>query len=147
MTIPILVVLCIWKGLGYRVIIFLAGLQGIDQRYYQAARLDGARTVNRFFHITIQQLRSTIFFLSITTIIDVFKTFDEVYVMYSKEPGPLKSGLTIVYYIFDKFYHNWSFAAAAAASFVLFLIVLAITLLQFGVVKLASVIDERRTSR
>ena len=147
MTIPILVVLCIWKGLGYRVIIFLAGLQGIDQRYYQAARLDGARTLNRFFHITVPQLGPTVFFLSITTIIDVFKTFDEVYVMYGKEPGPLKSGLTIVYYIFDKFYHNWSFAAAAAASFVLFLIVLAITLLQFGVIKLASVIDERRTGR
>lgn len=147
MTLPILVVLCIWKGLGYRVIIFLAGLQGIDQRYYQAARLDGARAMNRFFHITLPQLGPTIFFLSITTVIDVFKTFDEVYVMYSKEPGPLKSGLTIVYYIFDKFYHNWAFAAAAAASFVLFLIVLAITLLQFGVVRLAALYDERRTSR
>lgn len=147
MTLPILVVLCIWKGLGYRVIIFLAGLQGIDPRYYQAARLDGARAMNRFFHITLPQLGPTVFFLSITTVIDVFKTFDEVYVMYAKEPGPLKSGLTIVYYIFDKFYHNWSFAAAAAASFVLFLIVLAITLLQFGVVRLVALYDERRTSR
>ena len=122
-------------------------LQGIDSRYYQAARLDGAKTFNRFFHITLPQLRPTIFFLSITTIIDVFKTFDEVYIMYAKEPGPLRSGLTIVYYIFDKFYSNWSFAAAAAASFVLFLIVLSITLLQFGIVKLASVYEERRTSR
>ena len=103
--------------------------------------------MDRFFHITLPQLGPTVFFLSITTVIDVFKTFDEVYVMYAKEPGPLKSGLTIVYYIFDKFYHNWSFAAAAAASFVLFLIVLAITLLQFGVVRLVALYDERRTSR
>ena len=81
MTIPILVVLSVWKGLGYRVIIFLAGLQGIDKQYYQAARIDGAGALRRFFHVTIPFLRPTIFFLSVTTIIDIFKTFDEVYVM------------------------------------------------------------------
>ena len=107
MTIPILVVLAVWKGLGYRVIILLAGLQGIDRRYYAAARVDGARGLSRFFHITIPMLKPTLVFLSITTVIDVFKTFDEVYVMYSNDPGPLKSGLTIVYYIFTKFYRPW----------------------------------------
>ena len=141
MTIPILVVLSVWKGLGYRVIIFLAGLQGIDKQYYQAARLDGARPVRRFFHITVPLLRPTIFFLSITTIIDIFKTFDEVYVMYSNQPGPLNSGLTIVYYIFNKFYRHWEFASAAAASFVLFLMILAF---QFGVVRVKRWMDERR---
>lgn len=147
MTLPILVVLSIWKGLGYRVIIFLASLQGIDQRYYQAARLDGARTVSRFLHITVPMLRPTIFFLSITTMIDIFKTFDSVYVMYANKPGPLKSGLTIVYYIFTKFYSHWEFASAAAAAFVLFFIILLITLFQFGVVKLLRDREERRTSR
>ena len=131
MTIPILVVLAVWKGLGYRVIILLAGLQGIDRRYYAAARVDGARGLSRFFHITIPMLKPTLVFLSITTVIDVFKTFDEVYVMYSNDPGPLKSGLTIVYYIFTKFYRHWEFASAAAASFVLFLMIFAITLLEF----------------
>src|SRR5699024_3616200 len=123
--------LAVWKGLGYRVIILLAGLQGIDRRYYAAARVDGARGLSRFFHITIPMLKPTLVFLSITTVIDVFKTFDEVYVMYSNDPGPLKSGLTIVYYIFTKFYRHWEFASAAAASFVLFLMIFAITLLQF----------------
>lgn len=144
MTIPILVVLSVWKGLGYRVIIFLAGLQGIDRQYYQAARLDGARSARRFLHITVPLLRPTIFFLSITTIIDIFKTFDEVYIMYSNQPGPLNSGLTIVYYIFVKFYRHWEFASAAAASFVLFLMILAITLFQFAVVRLKRRMDERR---
>lgn len=120
MTLPILVVLSIWKGLGYRVIIFLAGLQEIDQRYYSAARLDGANTVNCFFHVTVPLLRPTLFFLSITTIIDIFKILCEVYIMYSNDPGPLKSGLTIVYYIFTKFYRHWEFASAAAAAFILF---------------------------
>ena len=147
MTIPILVVLSIWKGLGYRVIIFLAGLQGIDKQYYQAARLDGAKSFRRFIHITVPLLRPTIFFLSITTIIDIFKTFDEVYVMYSNQPGPLNSGLTIVYYIFTKFYRHWEFASAAAASFVLFLIILMITLFQFGVVRLKKWMEERRENQ
>lgn len=131
MTLPILVVLAIWKGLGYRVILFLAGLQGIDPRYYAAARLDGARSFRRFLHVTLPMLKPTLVFLSITTVIDVFKTFDEVYVMYANDPGPLKSGLTIVFYIFTKFYRHWEFASAAAAAFVLFLIIFAVTLLQF----------------
>lgn len=76
-------------------------------------------------------LKPTLLFLSITTVIDVFKTFDEVYIMYANEPGPLKSGLTIVYYIFTKFYRHWEFAAASAAAFVLFLMIFAVTLLQF----------------
>lgn len=144
MTIPILVVLSVWKGLGYRVIIFLAGLQGIDKQYYQAARIDGAGALRRFFYVTIPFLRPTIFFLSVTTIIDIFKTFDEVYVMYSNQPGPLNSGLTIVYYIFTKFYRHWEFASAAAASFVLFLIILLITLFQFAAVRLKRRWEERR---
>lgn len=144
MTIPILVVLSVWKGLGYRVIIFLAGLQGIDKQYYQAARIDGAGALRRFFYVTIPFLRPTIFFLSVTTIIDIFKTFDEVYVMYSNQPGPLNSGLTIVYYIFTKFYRHWEFASAAAASFVLFLIILLITLFQFAAARLKRRWEERR---
>lgn len=135
MTIPILVMISVWKGLGYRVIVFLAGLQGIDQKFYQAARLDGAGVFSRYHHITLPLLGPTLFFLSITTAIDVFKTFDEVYVMYSNKPGPLNSGLTIVYYIFTKFYRHWEFASAAAAAFVLFLIILLITLFQFGFIR------------
>ena len=131
MPLPILIVLSVWKGLGYRVIIFLAGLQNIDQRYYQAARTDGAHSARRFFHITVPLLKPTLLFLSITTVIDIFKTFDEVYIMYGNDTGPLKSGLTIVYYIFNKFYRHWEFASAAAAAFLLFLIILGITLIQF----------------
>ena len=144
MTLPILVVLSIWKGLGYRVIIFLAGLQNIDQRYYLAARMDGAKSIKRFWHVTLPQLRPTILFLSVTTIIDVFKTFDEVYIMYVNEAGPLKSGLTIVYYIFTKFYRHWEFSSAAAAAFILFLIILCITLAQFVIVKVYRLCKEAR---
>ncbi len=130
MTLPILIALSVWKGLGYRIIILLAGLQAIDKRYHHAARIDGAHSQARFWHITLPLLKPTLIFLSITTVIGTFKTFDEVHVMYDGRPGPLKSGLTIVYYIFQKFYQEWQFSRAAAAAFILFAMILTVTLIQ-----------------
>lgn len=131
MTIPILIAISIWKGLGYKIIIFLAGLQNIDEKYYLAAKIDGASNFQRFKNITIPLLKPTLIFLFITSAIGAFKTFDEIFIMYSQKPGPLKSGLTIVYYIFIKFYRHWQFSISAAAALILFLIILVFTILQF----------------
>lgn len=131
MTIPILVVLSIWKGLGYKIIIFLASLQNIDSRYNMAGRMDGASKLQRIYYITIPILKPTILFLTTISLIESFKLFDEIYVLYGKKSGPLESGLTIVYYIFDKFYSHWEFSIASAAAFILFLIILIFTILQF----------------
>ena len=131
MTIPILIVLSVWKGLGYKIIILLAALQGVDERYVKAGRMDGAGSFRRICHIILPILRPTILFLSVTSLIVAFKIFDEVYIMYGQKPGPLQSGLTIVYYIFDKFYRHWEFTTASAAAFLLFLVILFFTLLQF----------------
>lgn len=131
MTIPILIVLSVWKGLGYKIIILLAALQGVDERYVKAGRMDGAGSFRRICHIILPILRPTILFLSVTSLIGAFKIFDEVYIMYGQKPGPLQSGLTIVYYIFDKFYRHWEFTTASVAAFLLFLVILFFTLLQF----------------
>ena len=131
MTIPILIVLSVWKGLGYKIIILLAALQGVDERYVKAGRMDGAGAFRRICYIILPILRPTILFLSVTSLIGAFKIFDEVYIMYGQKPGPLQSGLTIVYYIFDKFYRHWEFTTASAAAFLLFLVILFFTLLQF----------------
>lgn len=131
MTIPILIVLSVWKGLGYKIIILLAALQGVDERYVKAGRIDGAGSFRRICYIILPILRPTILFLSVTSLIGAFKIFDEVYIMYGQKPGPLQSGLTIVYYIFDKFYRHWEFTTASAAAFLLFLVILFFTLLQF----------------
>ena len=131
MTIPILIVLSVWKGLGHKIIILLAALQGVDERYVKAGRMDGAGSFRRICHIILPILRPTILFLSVTSLIGAFKIFDEVYIMYGQKPGPLQSGLTIVYYIFDKFYRHWEFTTASAAAFLLFLVILFFTLLQF----------------
>jgi len=135
MTIPILVVLSIWKGLGYKIIIFLASLQNIDSRYNMAGRIDGASKFQRICHITIPILKPTILFLTTISLIESFKLFDEIYVLYGKKSGSLESGLTIVYYIFDKFYSHWEFSIASAAAFILFLIILIFTILQFIITK------------
>lgn len=129
-TIPILVVLSVWKGMGYKVIILLAGLQSIDEQYYLAAKIDGASKFQRFKNITCPLLLPTLFFILITSIISGFKIFDEVFILYDQKTGPLKSGLTIVYYIFNKFYREWQFTNAAAASFILFLIIFVFTIIQ-----------------
>lgn len=134
-TIFILILLSVWKGLGYKVILFLAGLQTIDEQYYEAAKIDGANSFKLFSKITLPLLKPTLFFVFMTSIISSFKIFDEVFVIYDKQTGPLKSGLTIVYYIFNKFYNQWQFSIAAAATFILFAIILIFTMLQFQVGK------------
>jgi multiple sugar transport system permease protein len=131
MTIPILVALSIWKGLGYKIIIILASLQSVDKRYENAGRMDGASKLGRIWNITIPIIKPTMVFLSVTSIIGAFKLFDEVYILYSQKPGPLQSGLTIVYYIFDKFYRHFEFATASAAAFILFIMILVLTIIQF----------------
>ncbi|MCM3766805.1 carbohydrate ABC transporter permease [Neobacillus niacini] len=127
---PSLVILAIWKGLGYNIIIFLAGLQNINQQYYLAAKIDGAGAWERFKNITVPLLSPTTFFISIVSIINSFKVFDEVYALFGGQPGPAGSAETIVYYIYNKFYGEWDFGVASAAAYVLFLVIFIFTLIQ-----------------
>ncbi len=138
LTIPILVLFNVWKGIGYKIIIFLAGLQNIDKKYLLSAKIDGASNWSIFTNITLPLLSPTLFFVSITSVIGAFKIFDEVFVLYNTTTGPLKSGLTIVYYIFNKFYRHWQFSISAAAAFVLFIIILIFTLIQLKIGKTKS---------
>lgn len=134
-TILILSVFNVWKGMGYKIIIFLAGLQNIDKKYYLSAQIDGASRWDMFTNITLPLLTPTLFFVLITSMIGAFKIFGIVYNLYNQSTGPLKSGLTIVYYIFNKFYRHWQFSIASAASVLLFLIILIFTLIQLKVSK------------
>lgn len=130
-----LIILSIWKTLGYNILIILTGLQNIDEQYNNAAKIDGARTWKRFLRITFPLVSPTLFFVSITSLIGAFKVFGEVYILFDKMPGPLNSCLTMVYYIYDKLAVKYSYGMASAASVVLFLIVLTITLIQFIISK------------
>lgn len=124
-----LMLLAIWIQAGYQMVIFLAGLQGIPQYLYDAAIVDGASRWQRFRRITLPMLRPTTFFVLVTSVIGSFQVFTQVYVM--TEGGPLKSTEVIVYHIYKNAWEYLRMGYASAMSWVLFAIVMGITLIQF----------------
>lgn len=129
-SMPSIVAMSVWQGLGTTVIIFLAGLQGIPQEFYDAAAVDGAGRWARFRHVTLPLLTPTIFFTGILAFIGAFQVFDQVYVL--ARPGePSRSTITLVYFIYEAGFDNFKMGLAAAASWILFLIVGVLTILYF----------------
>jgi len=135
-ALPAVIILSIWRYVGYQAIILLAGMQGIDQMYYEAAKIDGASGFQVWRKITVPLLTPQIFFLLIISMIGSFKMFTEVYVLFNGTSGPLKSAETLVYYIMRQgFFYTPHYGRAAAASIVLFAIIFVVTLLQMQVAK------------
>lgn len=124
-----IILFSLWKGLGYDIVIFLAGLQGIPPTYSEAASIDGAGQWKIFFKITLPLLSPVIFFVILMGIINSFKIFTEISVMTPKG-GPLYSTGVIVFYIYQQAFENYRIGRAAAASVILFLMILAITTVQ-----------------
>lgn len=125
------IIMAIWKGLGFNILLLLVGLNNISDNYYRAAKVDGAGVWARFINITIPLLRPTLFLLSVVGTINSFKVFDEVFALFNGRPGPAGSATTVVYYLFRKFYEQFDYGVAAASGIVLFLIVLVITIIQY----------------
>lgn len=130
-----LIIVSVWRSLGYNIIIFLSGLQNIDEKYDLVARIDGANFMQRIRHVTIPLLSPTLFFVCIITCINGFKVFGEVFALFDKQPGPLNSCLTIVYYIYNKFYNHYQYGVASAAALILFLIIVVLNTIQFRIGK------------
>ena len=124
------IIMAIWKSLGFNILLLLVGLGNINESYYKAAQIDGANAWRRFTNITIPLLRPTLFLLSTVGVINSFKVFDEVYALFNQRPGPGGAAMTLVYYLFDKFYVQYNYGMAAATGIILFAIVLAITVVQ-----------------
>ncbi len=125
-----LMVMAIWHGLGYCIIICLAGLQNIPSQYYEAARIDGARGWRLFWSITIPILSPTIFYLLITQSIIAFNTFTPVYVMTQPPGGPLGTTSLLVYYLYEQSFRLWNLGYANAIAFVVFVIIFSLTKIQ-----------------
>ncbi|MBF2060037.1 carbohydrate ABC transporter permease, partial [Fischerella thermalis] len=119
---PVLIILGIWKQLGFNMVVFLAGLQTIPPSRYEAAELDGANAWQKFWHITLPGLQSTLIFAIITTMIFTLRSFEQVYVMTGG--GPLNSTNLMVYYIYQEAFAQFDFGYAAAAATVLFAVTL-----------------------
>ncbi|GBF75238.1 sugar ABC transporter permease [Paenibacillus sp. 598K] len=123
-----LILMALWRGIGLNMIIFIAALQGIDRSYYEAAAIDGASAWQRLTRITLPLMRFAIFFVSITTMIGWLQFFEEPLVM--TEGGPLNGTVSAALFIYQNGFQYSHFGYAAAGSFILFFIIIAVTLLQ-----------------
>jgi multiple sugar transport system permease protein len=129
---PVIIVVSVWKNIGFNMVIYLAGLQAIPRDLYEAAEIDGAGKATRFRHVTWPQLKTTNVFVLIISMIGAFQVFDPVYVM-TPTGGPLFSTETVVSYIYRQGIQLLNISYAASIGVVLFLLVFALTLLQLRI--------------
>ena len=129
---PSIAIMSIWLRMGFYIVIFLAGLQGIPATYLEAAKIDGANGFQRFWYITLPLLSPTLFFVFIIAIIDSFQVFDQAFIL-TAEGGPADSAVTMVYYLRDLAFVDFVYGRSAAVAVILFAIILALTLMQFRV--------------
>ena len=130
MAIWSIILVSVWRNMGYYMVIYLAALQGVPKDLYEAATMDGANKWQQFFHVTLPQLRPTTFFASTMMIISCFKIYDVVAIM--TEGGPGRSTKMLVTYIYDEAFSNFNYGIASAIAMVLLVIVLIFTLAQFS---------------
>lgn len=122
-------IVAVWKQAGYYMVIILAGLQSIPAQLYEAAKIDGANSIKRFFYITLPMLSPTMFMVTILSLISSFQVFDLISIM--TEGGPGRATNVLVYRIYQEGFKYLNFGYASAMAYFLFLIILIITLIQF----------------
>jgi len=127
-ALPAILLLSIWQGVGFQMVILLAGLQSIPETLYEAAAIDSAGTWARFRHVTLPQLRNPLIFVALVTTILAFRLFDQVQIL--TQGGPFDATTTVMYEAYDAAYVRGQVGRAAAMTVVFFLIVLAVMLVQ-----------------
>lgn len=125
---PAVILVYIWKNLGYAVVVYLAGLQSVPQELHEAARVDGAGVLDRFRHVTLPHLSPVLFFIFVTSILASLQAFDIIKVMTSG--GPVNATTTLIYQLYQQGFVAFNAGRAAAYSIVLFVIMLVVTALQ-----------------
>ncbi len=127
---PAIILMAVWKNFGFNMVIFIAGLQSIPARLYEAASVDGARGWQQFRHVTLPMLAPTFLFVTLITVIGYFQLFAEPYVM--TQGGPAHATLSVVLFMYQQGFRWWNMGYAAAVAFILFAIILCLTLLSMG---------------
>lgn len=129
--IPALVMVSVWQAVGFTMVVFLAGLRGIPDMYLEAARVDGAGSLRRFWHITLPLLSPTIFFLTVISLIGAFQVFDIVYMMTPQNSAIGDASHTLVYHIYDLAFLQYRYGAGAAVAVLLFVLLMLLTAVQW----------------
>ena len=129
-----MILFSVWKYMGYYMVIYLAGLQGVSAELYEAAGLDGANTWQKFRYVTWPQLSSTTFFVVVMLTINCFKVYDIAIMLAGGGSGELTTSATVlVYYIYQKAFIDWDLGYSSSVAMVLFLMVFIVTVIQFVV--------------
>ncbi len=126
---PAIILVSVWKGFGFNMVIMIAGLNGIPDSFYEAAEIDGANRKQKFFRITVPMLMPTLTFTLVNSIIASFQVFDQVYVM--TKGGPLFKTQTVVQYIYTAAFESFDMSYASTVALALFLITFVISLYTF----------------
>ncbi|KAJ55350.1 ABC transporter permease [Actibacterium mucosum KCTC 23349] len=135
-ALPSILAPAVWAGLGFQIIIFMAGLRAIPRSYYEAARIDGVPWWTVLFEITIPLLKPTIVFIVVFSSIGFLRIFDHVFNMTSNDPGgPLNSTKPLVLMIYDTAFNAFDMGYASAQTVVLFLILLIVSLIQLRILR------------
>ncbi|MGQ9553362.1 MAG: carbohydrate ABC transporter permease [Anaerolineae bacterium] len=129
LAMPSVMIMSLWKGLGYNMVIFLAGLQAIPEQLHEAAEIDGAGRWARLRHVTVPMLSPTIFLVLILSTIASFQVFEQTFILTNGGPG--YATLTIALYIYQTAFVYFNMGYASALAYILFAAVLMVTLLQF----------------
>lgn len=127
---PALIMMTVWKGLGYTMLLYLAALQSVPRSYYEAAELDGANGFKAFWHITWPMVKPVTFFIVVTNIIGGSQIFTEINIM-TNTGGPEYSSASVVFYIWQKAFDNFQMGYASAMAVVLGIFIFIVTLIQF----------------
>lgn len=126
-SLPAIILFSIWKSFGYNMLILLAALQKIPDELYEAATLDGANAWQRLLHVTIPGIMPSLWMVSLITIAGYFQLFAEPYVM--TQGGPAQSTLTLMYFMYNEGFKWWNLGTASATAFILFIMLLGISIL------------------
>ena len=130
MAIWSIILVSVWRNMGYYMVLYLAALQGIPRELMEAATVDGANKWKQFLHVTLPQLKPTTFFVSVMMVISCFKIYDVVAIM--TDGGPGRATKMLVTYIYDEAFVKVRYGQASAISMVLLVIVLLVTIIQFS---------------
>ena len=131
---PAVAMVTVWQGLGYNMVLYLAGLQGIPDHLHEAATIDGAGPFSRFFRITIPLLTPTMFFILVMSVIGTFQTFGLIYVM--TQGGPINSTNVYIYYLWQMAFGSSKMGYASAMAWILALVIFTITMIQVRLARL-----------
>ncbi|WP_294028714.1 carbohydrate ABC transporter permease [Sphingopyxis sp.] len=132
-SLPAILLFVGWKTFGYNMIIFLAALQTVPRELDEAARIDGANWLTRLRHVTLPAIGPTLLLVSVLTVAAMFQLFAEPYVM--TQGGPAQSTVTILYFMYEEGFKWWNLGSGAAVAFLLFLCIMAVTLVQLRFAK------------